>query len=89
YFPAGLIALDNPLVNWIAGVGNDSLYISLTNSAGTDQQVVVDLATELTGAHRAAALPVEVIAADGSRSNRAARRGQIAVTVPARGLVAL
>ena len=89
YFPEGLITLDNPLINWIGGVGNDSLYISLTNSAATEQRVVVDLATELTGAQRAAALPVEVIAADGSRSNRAARRGQISVTVPARGLVAL
>ncbi|MEV4667969.1 NEW3 domain-containing protein [Microbacterium sp. LWO12-1.2] len=89
YFPAGLIALDNPLINWLAGTGNDSLYISLTNSAGSAQQVVVDLSSDLTGLPRTAAPAVEVVAADGSRSTQAAHNGRITVSVPARGLLAL
>ena len=89
YFPAGLIVLDNPLINWIAGVGNGALYISLTNSASDAQQVVVDLAGELTGLPRTAAPAVEVVAADGVRSSQTAVDGRIAVTVPGHGLLAL
>lgn len=89
YFPAGLIALDNPLINWIGGVGNGALYLSLTNSAGTPQQVCIDLSSELTGLPRSAAPAVELVAADGSRSSRSAHTGRITVTVPAKGLLAL
>ena len=89
YFPAGLIALDNPLVNWIGGTGNDSLYISLTNSAAGAQQVTVDLSSDLTGVARTAAPTVEVVAADGGRTTRTATNGRITVSVPGRGLLAL
>ena len=89
YLPAGLISVDNPLVNWLAGVGNDSLYISLTNSAANAQQVVVDLAGDLTGVPRLSTPVVEVVAADGSRSSKAGRRGRVKVEVPPHGLIAL
>jgi len=89
YFPEGLIGVDNPLVNWIGGVGNGALYVSLTNSAGTAQQVVVDLSTDLTGLPRSSSTAVEVVAANGARSTSAAQNGRVTVTVPARGLLAL
>ncbi|QNA93103.1 hypothetical protein [Microbacterium sp. Se63.02b] len=89
YFPEGLLSLDNPLVNWIGGVGNDALYVSLTNSAGAAQQVTVDLSSELTGLPRSSSTAVEIVAANGSRSTTAAVSGRITVSVPARGLLAL
>ncbi|MEU4017313.1 hypothetical protein AB0E56_18810 [Microbacterium sp. NPDC028030] len=89
YFPERLISLDNPLVNWIGGIGDDALYVSLTNSAGVAQQVTVDLSSELTGLPRSSSAAVEVVAANGSRSTTASVNGRITVTVPARGLVAL
>lgn len=89
YFPAGLISLDNPLVNWMTGVGNDALYVSLTNSAADAQFVVVDLTGELTGLTGGDAPAVEVVAADGTRSTQVADRGRIKVRVPGHGLVAL
>lgn len=63
--------------------------MSLTNSAGTPQQVVVDLSTDLTGLPRSSSNAVEVVAANGARSTTAAQSGRVTVTVPARGLVAL
>ncbi|MFE6964877.1 hypothetical protein ACFVAJ_07175 [Agromyces sp. NPDC057679] len=89
YFPAGLISLDNPLINWIAGVGDDSLYVSLTNSSADAQFVVVDLAGDLTGLSAADSPEVEVVAADGARSSTTAAGGRIKVRVPGHGLVAL
>ncbi|KRC61624.1 hypothetical protein ASE14_12340 [Agromyces sp. Root81] len=89
YFPAGLVSLDNPLVNWLGGVGNDALYVSLTNSSADAQSVVVDLTGELTGLTRGDAPAVEVVAADGSRSSQAADGGRITVRVPGHGLVGL
>ncbi|WP_146114241.1 hypothetical protein [Microbacterium sp. MYb72] len=89
YLPAGLISLDNPLVNWIGGVGNDALYLSLTNSAAGAQQVVVDLSSDLTGIPRGSAPVVELVAADGSRSSVSGHNGRVTVTVPGHGLLAL
>ena len=89
YFPAGLISLDNPLINWMAGVGNEALYVSLTNSSADAQFVVVDLAGELTGLTGSDAPAVEVVAADGTRSSQVAAGGRIKVRVPGHGLVAL
>lgn len=89
YLPAGLISVGNPLINWIGGVGNDALYISLTNSAGDAQQVVVDVANDLTGLSRGSSCAVEVVAANGSRTTSSLHAGRITVTVPARGLLAL
>lgn len=89
YFPAGLISVDNPLVNWLTGVGNDALYISLTNSAAEAQFTVVDLRGELTGLTGGDSPAVEVVAADGSRSPQVAEGGRLTVSVPAHGLVAL
>lgn len=89
YFPAGLICLDNPQINWLAGVGNDALYISLTNSAAGAQQVVVDLVNDLTGIRRSSSPVVESVTADGARSSHIARKGRLAVTVPGHGLVGL
>ncbi len=79
YLPAGLISVSNPLVNWIGGVGNDALYVSLTNSAGAAQQVIVDLATELTGIPRGFSGAVELVTANGSRSTGAAVNGRVTV----------
>ncbi|WIY81713.1 NEW3 domain-containing protein [Propionimicrobium sp. PCR01-08-3] len=88
YLPAGLIAVDNPQINWLGATGNGSLYISLTNSAVSDQHVNVELASEVSGLDRSAR-EVEVIAADGSRFTDTAHNGKLGVKVPGHGLVAL
>ncbi len=89
YFPAGLISLDNPLINWLTGVGNDALYVSLTNSSADAQFVMVDLTGELTGLSDGVAPTVDVVAADGTRSSEVATGGRLRVRVPGHGLVAL
>ncbi|MFK4851599.1 hypothetical protein ACI3KT_08195 [Microbacterium sp. ZW T6_19] len=89
YFPDGLISLDNPLINWIAGASDDALYVSLTNSSAGVQQVVVDLVGDLTGVARSASPVVEVVTADGIRSSATASHGRVSVSVPGHGLLAL
>ncbi|WP_341974119.1 hypothetical protein [Microbacterium sp. LWO13-1.2] len=89
YFPAGMISLDNALINWLTAIGNDALYVSLTNTAASAQQVVVDLAGELTGLPRNSATAVEIVTADGARSSQNAYQGRVTVTVPGHGLLAL
>lgn len=89
WFPRSLLILDNPQINWIAGVGNDSLYVALMNQTGRPQQVQVDLASPLTGITADTELQVEVLRGSAMARKALARRGIVTVSVPAHELVAL
>lgn len=89
YLPKGLVTLDNHQINWIGGVGNDSLYLSLTNESDGLEVVTVDFATEVSGIGRHQRLSVERVAADGKRSTTTLQRGRATVPIPAKGAVAL
>ncbi|WP_020576300.1 NEW3 domain-containing protein [Actinopolymorpha alba] len=88
YFPKGLVKVDNPAVNWCAGVGNSSLYVSLTNESGTAQKVTVDVASPLTGIKRGSGISVAYVR--GGKIGKAARQAGTAttVTVPPKGIAA-
>ncbi len=89
WFPKSLLRLDNPQINWIAGVGNDSLYVALMNQTGRPQRVQVDLASPLTGITTDTEVRVDVLRNSGALRRTPARQGAVTVTVPAHGLVAL
>ncbi|WP_154795953.1 NEW3 domain-containing protein [Occultella kanbiaonis] len=91
YFPKGLVEVDNPLVNWLAGVGNDSLYLSLTNSSAQTQTVRIDAANALTGLGPSGGRrnAVELVTPDGARRSRTAVAGQVVVQVPPKGIASV
>ncbi|WP_163544160.1 NEW3 domain-containing protein [Occultella kanbiaonis] len=88
WFPRGIVEVDNPAVNWLTGVGNGSLYLSLTNTTGEAQVVVVSLATDLLGLQPNDSVDVEVLS-NPSGSTASLPAGGIEVTVPPHGIVAL
>ncbi|CAM3329500.1 NEW3 domain-containing protein [Occultella aeris] len=88
WFPRGIVEVDNPAVNWLTGVGNGSLYLSLTNTSGEPQVVVVSLATDLLGLLPNDTVDVEVLS-DPSGSTASLPAGGIEVTVPPHGIVAI
>lgn len=90
YLPKGLIKIDNPMINWLTGVGNDSLYVSLTNSAATAQQVTVDVGTTLIKID--APDGIEVVQHGGGTTKRFRLkhgRSAVTLTVPRKGQAAL
>ncbi|SEF18241.1 NEW3 domain-containing protein [Jiangella alba] len=89
YFPKGIVVVDNPQVNWLTAVGNDSLYLSLTNESDTDERVTIDVATPGTGLPRRARNRVEVLAGASMPGAATLRGGRLTTTVPAKGHAAL
>lgn len=87
WFPRGIIEVDNPAVNWLTGVGNDSVYVSLANTTDATQTVTVSLATDLLGLQATDLVDVEMVSESGSPTTSLAA-GSIEVTVPPHGLVA-
>lgn len=88
YFPKGLINVDNPAVNWFTGVGNGSLYVSLTNESATPQQVTVDVATPLTGVRKGSRITLAPARDKGFGKPQRLRGTAATVTVPAHGISA-
>lgn len=90
YLPKGLIKLDNPLINWLTGVGNDSLYVSLTNSSTAAQQVTVDVGTTLIKVEAPDGIEV-VQHGNGTTKKLRLKPGQttVTLTVPRKGQAAL
>ncbi len=89
WFPAGIITLDNPAINWLTGVGNDSLYISLTNSSPVDQQVTINLVSPITGITADTAIELHQFGSTGTERRRPLRGAAATVTVPGHGHLGL
>ncbi|WP_043347607.1 NEW3 domain-containing protein [Beutenbergia cavernae] len=89
YLPAGSVSVDDPQINWLTGVGNDSLYLSLTNESTTASRVTVSFDAELTGIRRSGRYDVEIVGGDGRRRPVRIRNGRLDVEVPGRGLAAV
>lgn len=89
YFPRGLIEVDDAQIDWVTGVGNDSLYIALMNASGIARDVTVNIATPLTGLGTTAGPEVRMFHRGNTLRRVPSARGQTMVTVPAHGLVAL
>ncbi|MBZ2196765.1 golvesin C-terminal-like domain-containing protein [Occultella gossypii] len=88
WFPRGIVEVDNPAVNWLTGVGNGSLYLSLTNTTGAAQAVTISLATDLVGLQPGDLVDVQTVSEPASPT-ASLPAGQISVTVPPHGIVAL
>ncbi|WP_420114975.1 NEW3 domain-containing protein [Pseudactinotalea sp.] len=88
WFPRGIIEVDNPAVNWLTGVGNDSLYVSLVNSTDAAQTVIVSLATDLLGLDATDVVAIERLSESGSPTASLAA-GSIEVTIAPHGLAAI
>lgn len=89
YLPRGLVTLDNPQVNWLGGVSEDALHVSLTNNSAREQRVRVTFEPTLTGVTK----PIheaDVLDARKSRWQlREVKAGSIIIVVPAKGHAAL
>jgi hypothetical protein len=86
YFPKGLVTLDNPQINWLAGVGNGHTYLSLSNVDDRPQRVTVTLGSLLGSSGRT----LEVDNLGKSPVGRiVVRNDSFTVIVPKNGLVAV
>lgn len=86
WIPRGLISVGSPLLNWVTGVGNSSLYVSLVNTSNSVVETTVDLATGLTGLSAEQQVQIQTLSAAG-RPSRTVAAGTVEVTVPPRGIV--
>ncbi len=88
WFPKGLLSQDNPMVNWISGVGNGHLYVALTNTSGRPQRATVALGPDLSGSTDNPTVDVlggeplgRLVTTDGGFSVTVPAHGQVAVAV--------
>ncbi|WP_165949151.1 golvesin C-terminal-like domain-containing protein [Kribbella turkmenica] len=89
YFPKGIVAVDNPQVNWFTGIGNNSLYLSLTSESEHTEPVTIGLATVLTGLDPRRRYDAEIIRDNGSRTPATVLGGKLTTTVSAKGITAV
>lgn len=82
WMPRGFVTTDNSLVNWIAGVDGRRVFVSLTNSAATEQRVRV----KVSGAD---ANSTTVIADNGRPSQTTMTDGFLDTSVSGHGITAL
>ena len=89
YMPEGSITLSDPQINWLTGVGNDSLYISLTNASKLPRPVVITFDSGLTGIAETSTYEAEVILDNGARCSAHVIAGRLVTAVSARGITAI
>ncbi|PZF85742.1 golvesin C-terminal-like domain-containing protein [Jiangella anatolica] len=86
YLPEGIVGVDHPQLNWLTGVGNDSLYLSLTNSRDAEVAATVTFDQELTGIDPRKRYEVQVLRDNGRWKHYRLADGKLPVTVSARGI---
>ena len=84
-----LVTLDDPQINWLAGFGNDSLYLSFTNESTSARRFTVNLGEAIRANTRWWRVRGEVVGAQGLARRLRLRRGRFAVSIPARGHAAV
>jgi hypothetical protein len=85
YLPKHLISVSNAQFNWLSGVGNGKLYVSVTNSSTQSQSGTVSIGSA-AGPYAGQTTSATVISG-GVRTSVTATNGSVPVTVPARGAV--
>jgi hypothetical protein len=88
WMPRGIVALDSPLLNWIAAEAGDRFCVALANSSGETVATTVRFDCARLGIDARGAYRVDVHRGEGGEL-REVRDGSLAVEVPPRGLVAL
>lgn len=83
WLPRDVVFLDNPLVDWIAGISGDRLCLSLANSSADPQRVAVRVELPVDGA-----VGVELITGEVRRAVPVTAP-EVTVEVPGHGVVGL
>ncbi|RRD04698.1 hypothetical protein EII34_09135 [Arachnia propionica] len=79
-----LITVDDPQVNWLAGLGNDSLYLSFTNESTTGRRFTVRLGEQVRAASTGR-LRGTIPGLRGRRGRVWIHRDTFRMTIPGRG----
>ncbi|PSL05948.1 hypothetical protein CLV30_103100 [Haloactinopolyspora alba] len=85
----GIVDVDNHQINWIAGTGNGSLYISLTNESAEQQTARITFDPGPSAVASLRSYSVEVIRDNGEREERRVQGAQLSVPVTGRGITAV
>jgi hypothetical protein len=86
HFPAGIIEVDNPQINWITGVSDADLYIALTNQSSSSVTTTISFDEALSAVAPGLSYAAEIIDHDGTRTTGTVTSGAITVSVPAGGI---
>ncbi|MBZ2197183.1 golvesin C-terminal-like domain-containing protein [Occultella gossypii] len=89
YFPRGIVTLNNHRLNWLTGVGNDNLYLSVTNTSARVEAGVVTFDPDLSGVDARRDYEVDVIADGGAPRRRRVMRGRLPIQVSPHGITAV
>jgi hypothetical protein len=87
WLPRGLVACDNRQFDWLAGHGNGKFYLALWSQSFREETATVQLNPALVAL--GGARSVRVWRGHAAAESLTSRDGKFAVTVPAKGLVAL
>ncbi|MDF1478145.1 NEW3 domain-containing protein [Leifsonia sp. H3M29-4] len=89
HFPADIIAVDDPQINWVTGVSDDDFYVALSNMSASSVTTTVTFDEDLTDISPSSTYSAEIIDAAGSRTSTSVTGGSLTVTVPAGGITSI
>ncbi len=88
FFPRGIVTVSNPQLNWLTAVSERAFHLSLTNASAEDGTGTITFDPDLTGIDPTQSYEVQIHLGE-TTSTGTVRDGQIELTVPAHGLVAI
>ncbi|MFK7695564.1 hemoblobin-interacting domain-containing protein [Paenibacillus sp. HJGM_3] len=89
WMPKGIIATNNPQLNWITAESGDKFYIGLSNESADAQQANIALNPQLIGFDPTKDYTVTIIRDNGAPEQAVLRNGSISVTVSGKGITAV
>lgn len=89
WMPRGIVALDNPQVNWVSAEGNGKLYLSLTNASARAQHVTLTFGEPQAGIRPDRDHMAWIIRDNGPREPVVVKHGRLRTSVSAKGITAV
>lgn len=89
YFPPGILRLSNPQLNWVTAVGNNKLYLSITNESPTTEGGLISFSANTAKIDPRRSYPVDIIRDNGSKTRTSLAGGKLPITVSGKGITAI